>query len=602
MVKSSSGLDDGRTWPHRFDGIAVAVAALVLVPYPTAFLPFRTALVTQAGILLALCLCLLVWGGSRPGAIARLRSAPPLVLAGLILYTAAGALGAWVALVRGNDTTYLAGQLLSMGLLPLAALAGLLMPKPLARRFAAGLVGGVAIAAAIHFVHWAATLSQGRPLFRLYLPNAIAAVGPALMALLLAVALRREQHAFPRRLGGLGLAAAALYMVGAGVRSLWVVTPFVVAFYLLLAPSRASSERPPNRISMVKLTGGAVALAGLFLLGVWHWWQRPRPDLLPQAGTLGGVNGRPATAEVIGGDGPAAWTLSWRPGPRHRSLTLVEDLPVQSSVGYRGQLEVNAGPSGTCYLVLDWLDPQQQVVERSRSLPIDASGETRIAYATGKVPAGATGAQMRFACTEDAGGVWLLGAPGLHAIHPPGLALAAQQIRFLGQRVGNLSQLWSPGEPGDESLALRRRESQGLWDAVRSASLPERLLGHGLGATFLPRPAPGGAVAGAVEPVNYVHNFYLFLAFKLGVLGTLMVLCAVALFTAVPWRGSRRARDPSVRRFLAAATAIWVGYAVWNVACPQLLDFRMAPLWGLLIASTDPLPSPPTPERPAHDR
>ena len=40
---------------------------------------------------------------------------------------------------------------------------------------------------------------------------------------------------------------------------------------------------------------------------------------------------------------------------------------------------------------------------------------------------------------------------------------------------------------------------------------------------------------------------------------------------------------------LAACTAVWVGYSVWAAAAPEILDFRLAPLWGFLLALT-PLP------------
>ena len=50
-------------------------------------------------------------------------------------------------------------------------------------------------------------------------------------------------------------------------------------------------------------------------------------------------------------------------------------------------------------------------------------------------------------------------------------------------------------------------------------------------------------------------------------------------------RAAARCGPGPTRSFLAAATSAWIGYSVWSVTSPEILDFSMAPLWGLLVAA-----------------
>jgi hypothetical protein len=79
---------------------------------------------------------------------------------------------------------------------------------------------------------------------------------------------------------------------------------------------------------------------------------------------------------------------------------------------------------------------------------------------------------------------------------------------------------------------------------------------------------------------NYLHNFYLFLIFKLGVLGSIAVLMSVALLAlhlALLFGES----TGELRSFAGAILVVWGLYLTWAVVAPEIIDFRIAPLLGL---------------------
>ena len=127
-------------------------------------------------------------------------------------------------------------------------------------------------------------------------------------------------------------------------------------------------------------------------------------------------------------------------------------------------------------------------------------------------------------------------------------------------------------------------ETRALLHRVERAHGGALLLGHGLGAVYRV-PPPGNGVAPPGHPVSYVHNFYLFLLFKLGLVGTVLVIASLALFTTSPLLRLLRGAGTGSRPILAVALATWVGYAVWSAACPMILDFHVAPLLGLVVAA-----------------
>jgi hypothetical protein len=179
------------------------------------------------------------------------------------------------------------------------------------------------------------------------------------------------------------------------------------------------------------------------------------------------------------------------------------------------------------------------------------------------------------------------------AVERVGPAFAALTVGRLVASFGRPPDPGAGSQPGafagDASIAFRVREMSAVLAAIRAGSWTTWIFGHGLGATFALDTIGydnRGNIVRFNRP-NYIHNFYLFLPFKLGALGTFAVLSALALFVAAAVRGARRQPPGSPeRRFLAAVAAAWVTYLAWSAAAPEILDFRLAPFWGVVVALT----------------
>jgi hypothetical protein len=219
--------------------VGVAVAGMVLGPaVVTRFAP-PPALVLQAATVTAITLALLGVSVAAKGW-RRILTMDRLTLLALALYGAAAVQGAVVALARGNNTALIAGQFLSMILLPLGAAAALgLLRQEGWRPFATGLVAAAGLGGLVQLVLTVPTAINGPPGFRLMLPNGGSFAGVAPLALFLAAALARGGG---RRLRVLVWATGAVMLaiiLGTGVRSQWLVLPAGVATYAVLAAGRA---------------------------------------------------------------------------------------------------------------------------------------------------------------------------------------------------------------------------------------------------------------------------------------------------------------------------------------------------------------------------
>jgi O-antigen ligase len=135
-------------------------------------------------------------------------------------------------------------------------------------------------------------------------------------------------------------------------------------------------------------------------------------------------------------------------------------------------------------------------------------------------------------------------------------------------------------------MRVRLKESFAAFDQVKRAQLPAKIFGHGLGAR-LEFEEFGHNTLGeqtVMKNPNYIHNFFAFLALKLGLLGGLSILAA---FIAWIYRSvqmvSHRTRHGGVGPG-AASLAVWIAYIAWSVFCPQLIDFGDAPLFGFFLA------------------
>jgi O-antigen ligase len=534
--------------------VSVAAAAVVLSPLLTTTLPFQRALIVQAALVLGITLLLLALGVLRRGWRDRVAALRPVML-GVVLYTAAALQGTVVALVRGNDLKLAAGQLLAMGLLPIAAVAALgVSTTPSWRAFATGLVGAVAAGTLVQGIVAGPAMLAHFPGTRLMLPNAVSVSGAAAMALLFALALTRSGLTSARVLAWAAAALTVALIFVSGIRSQWLVLPFGLAclFAIALGPRTLFSRR-------IALAWGTalVVVAGAAAVTAW-WWTRPRPNLA--SGTLDTTTGaRDATATVSLPGG----TVRVRGG-----LTCRGSGIVYMRLRGTGEAPTNA-PGRVVPLIVAGAAPSEFWIVH-RPLPAETALAVRL-----EDPSNLGCRTTMFA---------------VEAIAPGQLAEVVAGLAGMLHRPPDPGSGTTPGvAAGDASIAFRLRETRAILTAIREASWPWRLVGQGLGATFA-FDTVGYDNRGNVvryERPNYIHNFYLFLLFKLGVLGALAVVTALAIWAWTAANGARaQPAGTADRWFLAAAAAAWVTYIAWSLAAPEILDFRLAPLWGIVVALT----------------
>jgi O-antigen ligase len=537
--------------------VGVAAAALVLSPLLTTTLPFQRALIVQAALVLAITLSLGVFSLARKGW-RKVLAAPRMTVVGVALYAAAALQGTVVALVRGNDLKLAAGQLLAMGLLPLAAVAALGVSTALSwRAFATGLVGAVAAGTLVQAVVAGPAMVAHFPGTRLMLPNAVSVAGAAAMALLFALALTRSGLTSARALAWAAAALTVALIFVSGIRSQWLVMPLGLAVFLALGLGRT---RLLSRRALLAW-GTALLFLTASLAATARWWTRPRPNL-----TSGHLE-----SAATGDAGTAVVVLpgSFRGAIRVRgTLTCRGSGIVYMRLRGTGEAPTNA-PDRVVPLVVAGAAPSEFWIVH-RPLPAETALAVRLEDPS------------NLGCRTTAFAV--------EGIAPAPLAELVRGLAGMLHRPPDPGSGATPGvAAGDASIAFRLRETRAVLTAIREASWPWRLVGQGLGATFA-FDTVGYDNRGNVvryERPNYLHNFYLFLLFKLGVLGALAVLTALAIWVLTAVRGARAKPNGTADRwFLAAAAAAWVTYIVWSVAAPEILDFRLAPVWGLLVATT----------------
>jgi hypothetical protein len=427
--------------------IGGAVAAIVFAPYLTLAMPHSKAMTVQAALILLATTVLAAAGLARSGSARRIRGAPRAVRIGIAAYSGAVLLGAVVGLARGNGHAFLAGQVVSMGLLPFGAVAGLAIGRaPFWRMYAGALAACVAVASCINIACWLLGIAGGTAWNRMFLVNNVSPAPAALITLNLTLAALVSRSRPVRWAGGVSFLATGMLVVGSGIRSLWLV--LVPSLLAVLVASTALRRLAPGA-KRIRTTLGAAAGATLVL---------------------------------------AAWVL---------------------------------------------LRP-----------------------------------------TSD-----------------PARALAARVEREAAVLAGRAAYLVPRGSGrsfmDDPSFAYRALEMKVLVQAFTEGTPVTKVFGRGLGYAYLSTVIglDREGAASAWHPTNYVHNFYLFLPVKLGIVGGAGVLGALVLWVAWTVRAARGCRREPQRTFLIAASAVWIAAAAWNLACPEFIDFRLAALWGLLIAA-----------------
>jgi hypothetical protein len=430
--------------------LALAIGGIVAAPYATLTLPYRSALKTQGFLVLAFALIPLVAGLLRRGWWRRILAAPRFILVGIVMFVSATLLGAAVGLLRANDHAFVAGQVLSMGLLPLGVVAGLaLAGGNLWRGYVLGIVGSVGVASCVHLGCWVFGVGVDPAYARFFFHNKVSPASAALIAVNLALAAALWERRWVRWASLPATVAMLLVILGSAMRSLWLVT----------APS---------------VIGVVLASSGLRRLVVHRVTRRI------------GLAALVAVAVFVG-------------------LTELSSHSHENS--------------------------PRSVFSR-----------------------------------------------------------LANEASFLVIRARTLTQLVGGGvsQHPDDSLVYRAEETRFLLETFRAAPLPAKVFGHGLGFTFASKnlgvDEADHLAFGHVT--NYIHNYYVFLLVKLGLFGGVAVVLTLALWTAWSLRAALACSHEPAKTFLLAATAAWTAGLVWSLACPEIVDFRMAPLWGYLLAAS----------------
>lgn len=113
----------------------------------------------------------------------------------------------------------------------------------------------------------------------------------------------------------------------------------------------------------------------------------------------------------------------------------------------------------------------------------------------------------------------------------------------------------------DPALKNRIMEAQALVDEIMKSPI----VGHGLGATF----SFFDTILRTTNVSDYAHNAYLYLWFKLGILGLVTFLGAYFLKLRDGYRAYRNAVDPSIRALLVSILSSLVAMLFVTVTSPQ---------------------------------
>lgn len=563
-------------WVRPERTAALATAAMALVPYTTLGLPFRVGLQVQAAGITVLMLGVLTLGIARPGGVLRLRLLPMSARVPALLWVAAAILGGLVGLVSGHPPPQVMGQVLALGLLPAGIAAGVALPRPGGLHgVAGGVLAAALVASALHLAVGLTGAPQGAAVPGLALAHGTSFTGLALLTVPVALAAATLGNPGLIRLATAAVPLTLLYVAGTGVRSLWLALPCAVAVTAVLMGREARRTARPVFLALLAVPALGLAAAGALSL------------LLARAATIAsfpqefaarhlplppGVQWMQGTLDT---SKPRAWVL---PGAGSQS-TFDLLLPVPGPGAYRVEALVDGGATDWGTVAVQWTDASGRKVA-TWTLSGDPRPGRRRLTRTGSAPEG--GSHLRLVA-DSRGGPWRIEDVRVVRLgSSPLLAAAFQWRSTLWERLASLRFAVAGSAARQQgSIGLRLEELAAVSGAMERAGAGAWTWGHGLGAT-LPFATVAPDDTGRWVPregVNYLHNFYAFLLFKLGLGGSAAILAAVGLWiaalAAMPKGGGVA--------WSAAALGALAGYLVWGLACPELINFRVAPLLGMVV-------------------
>jgi hypothetical protein len=565
--------DDGHAERARFAGdrcparsLVAAIAAISLVGYTSLFFGFQRGLLVQAGLIVTILAAI---GLAAETSLSMAVAAMPRALrSGLGLYAGAALWGAAVGVLAGNPLRYVTSQLLAMLLLPAGAIVHFAHRRFRFEVLAAALAAACVLALAIHVLVPLVAPGLRSPLdppgvLRLRFGVGFTAVAVLALVYCLAWTLARASW-----LAASGVVAAAVLIVGGMGRGAWVASLCGLLVLLALVPEHR------RRAVWLAALAGVLALASGAALVIASSAGRELAHL--EFGKDGAAIGAPRESIPASRTAGHAWLLDATGGGKGRELATgpIEDAVVLDVSGWL------QGPEGSRATV--WAEAR------------DASG-ARIGRAQGSVPGGRVWRQAAVSmpvpgsATRYAAGVWvdsgrwLVGDMRVIAVGNRFVGV----LRHLAARVATLSNVVTD-PASDGTVGYRLRELHGVLSRWSQAGALRLAIGQGLGAQF---PFVNTVWADDGQPASapvasYIHNVYVFFAFKLGVaglaaLGALLIVAGSALREALGDAGHGVERWP-----LAAAVAIWAAYLMWGITSPEIIDFRVAPLLGAVAAAT----------------
>jgi len=545
----------------------IVVGAVVMFPFLTVGLGFQASLITQAiGItaIVALTLPALVTTKGRHKVI----TAPRPVTLGLAAVAAATILGTSVGLFRGHLAAQVAGQTLSMGLLPLAAVGGLAAwRKSQEKPWRVGLLAALTLGCWIQLT-WGFVMIVilGEP-SRLFLPNSVSVIGPSLLGLCFSLVSLQDPDRRLRLLAWVATSSILLVILGSSLRSLWILTPMTVVGLAIVWRGLRSRETMIVIVIIAALAVGTIG--GVRAMNIWA--SMDRPDSLKRSPC--------SLFHMAGGCGDEGLDVAF-----DRSGRIKFDTPVSLPKAKAWRVSVNGHGEGQGALVVALLffDNQGQIITR---IPVSVWAERppEERMTLGTAPPNYAETRLRISGLKGTKGRWSLETIECAALE------STPMVRLVSfeRRVRGMIRAVKTGRADeDATLGFRFHEILRIIEELKDASWARRLVGHGLGAA-IHLDIDGFDNRGHwihYDDVNYIHNWYLFLLFKLGIVGFVLVLGALIGWIVWTIRSSRRATTPGARLILEAAAASWIVYAIWSLTSPEILDFRMAPFWGWLLS------------------
>lgn len=547
----------------------LAVATLVLIPYTGLVVPFQTGLLLQAG-LISLLLVLLALGGDL-GVADLVSSLPSRILWGLGLYAGAALWGVAVGLMSGNPVRYLASQGLAMMMLPLGFVAFAKRSELRGQALVRGFAVASWAALTIHLLAIVFPVLRGdEGGVRFVLRNNVAITGATVLMFLVLLVFATGRGSDRTILSSSGLGASGVLLLGGLSRGAWLAAALGVGILLVL--------QPESRKRLALWAGGAFAILGV-AIGTAAIPVLESGSIVLEQDFEDGA--RPDRYQLV--DPAECWEgticVRLRPGPDTWRAPLAWNVPADHrTLVVRGWTKGGADHRLTS--TVTFLDQDLREVGRKQRL-IAGTGQWSEFRWLVAVPEQARVFRV-WASAGKGQGPWLIDGLVIRGMKSAAVAGLAQVV----WRLTSFVRHWTDPEV-DGGVLYRLRELRSVQSEWRRASPLQVLAGQGLGAMFEFENytwTPDGRQV-TVPKASYIHNFYLFLAFKLGVAGAAAFAGLLLLAFWILESAIRARREGGATWLLAGVGAAWGAFLVWGLTSPEIYNFRVAPLWGAVIAA-----------------